>query len=184
MSIGVVKVLDSFFDAYQRLRVKILYKGAIKDGKGDIRTPIEASPFGIDSRPIKGKVGIYARAGGYGKYYLLGYLNTKRMAETGEIRIFATDDDGVEKSFTWHKKDGTIVMNSEEDNAVVHSKMAIEINEIKTTLNNLVTAYNGHTHPYAPGRGSLVPSGPTPSQATPSTANIDNAKNTRIKTNS
>lgn len=192
--IGVSKVISSSFDSAKRLVVKILYQGIISKGVGDIRTPIEASPFGIDSNPTEGKIAIYAQSTVRGKYYVLGYLNTKRIAEVGETRLFSTDENGELQAYLHLRNAGNILeLNGNDNYAVLFNELKTEFNKLKDDYNNLVTKVNAnasllgtHTHPYlniaVPATTS--PSGVPGQTGSANTSNIDNAKNTKIKTNS
>ena len=80
--------------------------GKVNNGKSDIRTAIEASPYGIDSNPIKGMVAIYMRTEQDGREVLMGYLNKNRLADVGELRLFSTDSEGTEKMYMWLTNDG------------------------------------------------------------------------------
>lgn len=181
--IGTVKVISTSFDKFKRLVVKVLFRGKIINGIGDIRTPIEASSFGIDSNPTAKKVAIYAESGVIGKYYIIGYLNTNRLADVGETRIFATDKDGVLKGYTWLKNNGTLELMGNTNWAVKFNELKTAFDELQSKFNTHVSTYNTHTHPYI---NVLVPANTSASAAvsTPSIADIDNAKNTKIKTNS
>jgi hypothetical protein len=124
--IGVVKVISTSFDEAKRLIVKVLFRGKIIDGKGDIRTPIEASPFGIDSNPTEKKVAIYAQSSVKGQYYIIGYLNTDRIAKVGETRIFSTNESGELQAYVLATNAGNILELNGNDN------WAVKFNELKT----------------------------------------------------
>lgn len=186
--IGVGKVISTSHDASGRLVVKILYQGKLIEGKGDVRTPIESSAFGIDSNPTDGKVPIYAASPVKGKYYVIGYLNTNRLAETGEVRLFSTDADGELQAYVWLRNNGQFLeLNGDDNFAVKFNELKEEFNKLKADYNSLVSVFNAHVHvvanavPLVPGPVTAAPSA---TQGTPNTSNIDLAKNDKIKTNS
>lgn len=189
--IGIVKVISTSFDKFNRLLVKSLFMGAIQNGKGDVRQPLEAGPFGIDSNPTQDKRALFTTTSTIGKYYIFGYLNTNRKAQVGETRIFSTTSDGQFKFNIWLKADGKALIG-DSDNTADYTNFAVKFNELKTEFNKLksdfnqhIQDYNTHSHPVP---GVTVGSGSTTSSTTsvsssPNTSNIDNAKNDKIQYN-
>lgn len=177
--IGVSKVISTAWDSVSRLTVKVLFRGKLIDGKGDVRTPIEASPFGIDSNPTEGKIAIYAASPVKGKYYVIGYLNTNRLSETGEVRLFSTDDDGDLETYLWLKKTGIIEIAGSQNHMTRYEALETAFNQLKQDFNTLVSVYNAHTHIItSPGN----PSGPAVAQGVASVADITPAKINEVKT--
>jgi len=109
----ILKVAGSSFDNLKRLVVKIW------NGKSDTRTAIEASPYGIDSNPVKDMVAIYAKTELDGNEYIIGYLNKNRLAEIGETRLFSTDSTGNLKAFVWLKSDGIANLNGDINGGLI-----------------------------------------------------------------
>lgn len=184
--ITVSKVISTnYTDGARNRVVKILGRGAIINGRGDTKEAKEAGPFGMDSNPTNGKVALFQRSEVYGKYYVIGYLNTQQKSEVGETRLFATDADGNFKFNLWLRADGTVLIG-DSDAPSEYANFATKFNELKTGFdalkadhNTLVSLYNAHVHSgVTTGAGS---SGPTPSQGTSSTASIDDAKNETVK---
>jgi hypothetical protein len=68
--------------------------------------------------------------------------------------------------------DGSIELNGNVDFAVRFNELLTAFNQLKTDLNNLVIAYNAHTHP-DPSSGST---GPTSAPGTSSAADVSSAK--------
>lgn len=167
-----------------------LYRRVVKawNGANDTRTAIEASPYGVDSNPVKDMVALYVKSEVNGKESIVGYYNKQQLAEVGEARIFSTNSTGAFKFNVWLRADGTVLIGDSNspaayiNNAVQFNELKVEFNELKAKFNSLVTAYNSHVHPYVNGVTPAATS-PTASQGTTSTANIDNAKNEKIKTN-
>jgi hypothetical protein len=182
--IGTAKVISTSLDKAKRLVVKILFRGKLVDGNGDVKTPIEVSPFGIDSNPIEGKVALYVKSTVDGKYYVAGYLNTQRKAQAGEVRLFSTDGDGAEQGYHWLKNDGTQEFNGDDDNLVRFLPAKSGVDDIVSKLNEFIGAFNGHIHgTTTPGAPTATPT-PVPSTipVSPSTATIDDSKIDELKT--
>ena len=166
------KVDSSSFDDLKRLFVKFL-----RYGKSDVQEHCEASPYGVDSRPIKDVIAVVGDMGDNGKKTIVGYLNVERKADTGEIRIFSTDDNAVEKFYIWLKKNGTCEIGGDQDNAVRYSKLEQAFNELKTDFNSFVAVFNTHTHSFV-GTGTV---GTPQSSGQSSNADISPAKINEIK---
>lgn len=184
ITIGVIKVLKTSLDNFGRRIVQALFMGGITNGKGDVRTPLQVAPFGIDSNPTKDKRGLYVTTQTIGKYYTFGYLNTDQMAEPGETRIFSTSTSGQLQAYVWLKSAGNILeLNGDDNWAVKFNELKTEFNSLKQTVNTNASVFNAHTHILALSAGTGT-AAPSVTQEQSSTANIDNAKNTKIKTNS
>lgn len=182
--VGVTKVISTSFDKAKRLIVKVLFQGKLISGKGDIRTPLEASPFGIDSNPVEGKVALYTRSGKDGKYYIFGYLNTERLAAPGENRIFSTDENGELQTYIWLKNSGNMMhLGGDANWATKYTESKAELDKLKTSLNSLITAFNTHTH-LDPVSGALPPPTAVPGSipAIANTSDFSLIKNDKIKT--
>lgn len=113
-----------------------------RKGKFDIQSVSEVSPVGIDSNPVKSMRAVYMETDG--QPVILGYVNSDQLAETGEIRLYATDDDGVTQIFVWLKKDGTLQLGGDADNAVRFSKLKEAFDELQqsvTTLKNVFSTW-------------------------------------------
>ena len=91
-------------------------------GKSDVQTPIQITPYGIDSNPIKDMVAIQGNTTRDGKTFIIGYINKNNIADIGELRLFATDSNGVEQSYIYVKNDG-VEINGRGDFAVRHLKL-------------------------------------------------------------
>lgn len=170
---NLVKVDSTKLDDIKRRVVKFL-----RLGKYDVQTSVEANPYGLDSNPIKDMMALYSPTGENGKTHIVGYVNKNLKAEPGEFRTFATDEQGNEIFYTWMKKNGTIEIGGDSDNAVKYSKLEQAFNQLKQDFNSLVTNFNAHQHT-APSGG-----GPTTGaqSASTSSADISPAKNDKIKT--
>jgi len=154
-------------------------------GKSDVQEVRQVTPFGIDSNPIEGLAGLYVKTEQKGDAVLVGYIQDS-LTDVGELRLSSTNASGVEQSYTLFKNDGDIELNGNSDNLVRYSKLEDAFNELRTDFNNLVTAYNSHTHITTATVGGTPTPGvltPTPTTGSPSIANILPAKIENIKTN-
>jgi hypothetical protein len=150
-------------------------------GKDDVQTALEYGPYGVDSNPIAGMIAIYGPTTDKGETTIIGYLNKNQKASPGEMRIFATNADGVEKFYIWQKADGTCEIGGAGNFSVKFNELKTEFDKLKTDFNNLVTKYNSHVHvlTLTVGTGTAAP---TVTTQTANTSNIDAAKNDKIKT--
>lgn len=180
----LLKVLSTALDRLARLEIQVW------NGKSRTYTAKEIGPYGTDSNPIKDMQAIYATTEMDGAEVVIGYLNKSRLAEAGEHRIYATNATDTHKFSLWLRADGTALFGDSEIPAdytnffVMFNELKTEFNELKGKYNDLATKFNAHTHIYSPGGGAPVPTAAPVSAASQSTANIDNAKHTKIKTKS
>lgn len=165
--LNVVKIISTEFDKAKRRIVKFL-----RYGKSDVQTSAEASPFGIDSNPVKDMIAVYSQTGTKGETVIIGYIDKNKLADVGELRLYSTDSNGNLKAYTWLKKDGTIEIGGNTDFMVRYSKLEEAFNELKGKFNTFASTY--------------VPGGPStqgmPATITQSNADISQAKINEIKT--
>lgn len=171
--IRLVKVISSAITSKVR-SVKFYWRG-----KSDVRNSEDFSPFGIDGNPLKDMVAIAVQSGQDGKAFIIGYLNKNQLAEPGELRLFSLDASGVEKTYQWFKKDGTIEILGNTDNMVRYSELETAFNQLKDDHDRLVILFNTHTHS---GGTIMGNTGPVSATGLPSTADITPAKIDEIKT--
>jgi hypothetical protein len=162
----ILKVANTSFDSLKRLVVKAW------NGKSDTRTAIEASPYGIDSNPVKDMVAIYAKTELDGNEYIIGYLNKNRLAAIGETRLFSTDTNGTLKTFVWLKSDGTMQLGGSIHNAVRYTPL-------NAGLQSEVTLINAEFVKIAAALNAIIPGIYVP---VPVTLNISSSKINEIKT--
>lgn len=162
----ITRTISTSFDKVTRRIVKVL-----RFGKTDVKTAIETAPYGIDSNPIAGMRAIYCETDQKGKNVICGYINENQLADTGECRLYSTDDQGNLKTFVWLKKDGTMQIGGSNDNAVRFSPL-------KTATDKLATDIQAELVKIAAG---IVAGGGT---YTPGTISIDisNAKINEVET--
>lgn len=172
----LTKVISTEIDNLKRRVVKIL-----RFGKSDVQTCIESLPYGIDSNPIKDMVAVYAETNEKGKVAIIGYFNKNQKAGVGELRLFSTDENGIEKFYTWLKSDGTMELGGNSNYAVKYNELKIEYDKTKTYLTTLKTA----TQTVAVALDGLVPGTSAAFIATMSTqvvGDFSQTKNDKIKT--
>jgi len=173
-----VKIISTKADDIGRRLVK-----SLGWGKDDVQETKVASSFGDDSNPVENMVAVYSPTSDIGNPVIIGYINKNQIADIGEKRIFSTDSDGNVVFAIHLKNDGTAEIGGNSDFLVRFNELESGFNQIKSDLNDLVSAFNSHMHATA-ATGPPVPPTPIPSQipATPSTASISGAKIEEIKT--
>lgn len=176
MSALISKILSSSIKK-SRLMLKIL-----RSGSKDSLTPFNASPFGVDARPIKGMKAVYMETANDDEPVLIGYINENSQAGIGEVRFYSLDSDGNEQNFIHIKNDGEIDIGGLADNMVRYSKLEDGFNELKTDFNNLVTKWNAFANFYVPGGPTTQGLPISASAASASSASIADAKIDEIKT--
>lgn len=170
----LVKIISTTIDNLNRRVVKLLRKGLY-----DVQTSQEASPYGIDSCPVKDLVAVYGPTSESGKTVILGYFNRQQLAAAGETRLFSTNAQGELQFYAWLRADGTMEIGGNSKNMVRYQELEAAFNELKGDFNALVNTFNSHTHTSAaPGS----PTSTTPTPGTPSAADISPAKIDEIKT--
>lgn len=139
-----------------------------------IKSSRQVLPPGIDAVPIEGDQGIIIVLDeSMGKTVAIG-VYPDPQAESGEVRIYSRDNDGVLQAYSLHKKDGVLELNGNTDFAVAFDDLKFGFDTLKSDFNTFITTiYNLHTHISAgPGNPTAVPI-PTGSS---STASIDASK--------
>ncbi len=169
--IQLVKIISTSIDSANRRLVKFF-----RFGKDDVQEVLSASSVGDDSPPIENLRGIYVQTSQVGTPVLVGYINDNQLAQPGEKRIFATDQNGNVILHFYMKSDSTIELGGTGNYAVKFNQLKTEFNELNDKFNDLVTNFNSHVH-----AANATPIAPI-TQAFQSTANIDNAKNSKIQT--
>ncbi len=144
-----------------------------------IKSPRQVLPPGIDAAPILGDQGVMIIIGqSPGKGVQIG-VYPDPQAESGEIRFYSRDDNGVQKAFLWVKKTGIVEINGDADFAVAFNDLKSGFDALKGDVNTFITTiFNLHTHISAgPGNPTATPL-PTGSA---STASIDASKVPTVK---
>lgn len=157
----------------------------LRMGRHDIQECKQASPFGIDSNPIKGMVAVYDVSGTNGEAVIVVYVHKHNIAAAGETRIFCTNDDDEEQFYVWLKKNGTLELGGDQYNLVRYQQLETAFNQLRSDFNALVANYNAHQHTYINSAGN--PAATTvgvvnPANGVVSTADMSSAKINEIKT--
>jgi hypothetical protein len=142
---------------------------------------METSPFGIDSNPIKDMAAIYAETAKIGETVLIGYINKDQLAAIGETRLFSKDAAGLLKAYVWAKNDGILELNGNTDFAVKFSKLKEAFDELKDDVATLKQNFTTWT-PVPNDGGAALKAATATWFGTPLVKNIDDAKNSNIKT--
>lgn len=174
---NLVKVLGA------RVADEMRLTKALRYGSDDVVEVPQISPFGVDSVPINGLIAVYSETGDSGESVVIGYVCKNHVSEVGETRFYSTDEDGVEQTFIYLKKDGFICIGGDAKNMVRFQELKSGFDQMKGDFNDLVSAFNSHTHATA-AVGPPVPPTPVPTviPASVSTASIDDCKIDEIKT--
>ena len=173
---NLVKVISTEANKISQLLVKVS-----RLGRGDTQTPVQASPYGLDSNPIKDMMAVYDSNGTDGGTVIIGYLNKNSLAKPGEFRTFATDANGNLKFYTWMKDDGTMEIGGNTNFAVKYNELLLEYNKTKAYITTLKSA----TRNLAVVLDAIVPGTSLAFDAIMSTAQLGDftqAKNDKIKT--
>ncbi len=145
--------------------------GVIEKRKGYNLEPAFFGPAGIDARPLPGDKQYCGSQDGSEKYVILGSLMISQGAKEGELILYSRDSNGNIKSKVYLNQAGEIVFNDGTD-------FGVAFNRLKTEFDKLNSSFNSHTHVYAPGPGSPVP---TATALPQSTALIDNTKVEKVR---
>lgn len=164
--INFVKILSSEISSIKTTIVKFL-----RSGKDDIRTCTQVSPFGIDSKPIKGVTAVYVQTQVRGDNAIVGYVIKNSKSNEGETRFYSTDTTGLEKTYILLKNDGKIEIGGNNYTSVryspLNSGLQSQTNSINTELGKIAVVLNS----LAPGSYTL----------TPITVNISQSESVDIK---
>ncbi len=155
----IVEIIRATIDNMKRQLIEVLGMGT-----DDVQEINQIGPFGVDSVPIKKMRGVQANTSTQGDAVIIGYINKNAIAESGETRLFSTNDDGELQIALHLKKDGTMEIGGNSD-------FMVRFNALEAGFNQLRSDHNTHTH---------VSNGTPP--AIQSTASISAAKINEIKT--
>lgn len=176
MQIKISTVISTTIgDFYRRIT-------SLVTGRSDVRDSSQALPYGVDSTPIQGARAVFLELPN-GKSYIVGYLGTENITETGEYRIFSTDSNGAVQNSVHLKANGDIEIGGTGKHFARFEELKSGFDTLKADLNSLITAYNGHVHPFVGvGPGNPGTTAITPAVGTPSNASVDSSKTDKIKT--
>jgi len=178
----VVKIISTLLKSGRR-ELK-----ALVNGKLDVQTTFESMPFGTDAAPLEKTRAIYTVTDDNGTKVILGYVNTNQKAAPGEHKIYAVDENNVEKAFIHLKNSGDIEIDSAGNKVLLKQDGTIEIlgtgdflarfSAIESAYNDLQTQWNAFASAYVPGGPASVGLPPTAAQ---STGDISAAKINELK---
>lgn len=139
--IRLVKIISTELVERGRRLIKVL-----RLGKQDVQTPIQAGPFGSDVNPPPGVRGIYVRTGTKGDTFLVGFINIDQVAEVGENRQFATDENGALIFEARMRNDGTYEIGGSADNLMRFTGLDTQMQKLSSDINaELVKIASGIT---------------------------------------
>jgi hypothetical protein len=151
----------------------------------DPRQGYNVAPFGFDSVGTQNLQAVYADTANNRYPIILGWLNTSVVAQEGESRMYSTDSNGGVVGYVYLKNNGELNLLGDSNWAVKYTELASQFNELKGKFNDLVSKWNAFCTDYVPGSPTTAgqPLTLTTDTVSPSTADITQSKNTRIKTN-
>jgi len=114
----------------------------LRYGKSDIQTADPILPHGIDSKPVKNDIAVYAKTNNNEQSVILGYLKNSDITSEGEARIYATDQNGVLKFDIRLKNDGTAEIGGDSDFMVRFSVLETAYNQLKSDHDDTVSKLN------------------------------------------
>ncbi len=164
---NIVKVISTSVKN-SRLYIKFFRKG-----KSDVQEVPQVAPFGIEGNPIKDSIAVYSKTLQNGEAVILGYIPINSLADVGELRLYSTNADGVEQTYTLFKNDGNIELNG-------NTKNLVRFQDLETGLDANALELKGELVKIAAAINAIVPGSYTPSFPS---FNISAAKIDNIKTN-
>lgn len=129
---------------------------------------------GVYSKPHEDESGVVAQVGNDNIVIATHNYKLDKDVDKGNILLYSIDNTGTVKGSCLLNQNGEFIVNDGSRSAVAFAELKAGFDQLKTDLNNLITAYNAHVHSgVTTGPGS---SGPTPSQGVSSTADIDSSE--------
>lgn len=178
----IVQSINSFTSSSGGSNIR--YVKAERYSYADVVSPMQLTPAGIDSSPVKGVYGVYMRTESTGANVMAGYVYSNPIAADGEVRLFSQNDSGVDQFVIWVKKDNTCEIGGSDDNMVRYSKLEQAFNQLKSDFNTLVGKWNSFCSAYVPGSPTVtgLPATLASSTVSTSAADITLSKIENIKT--
>lgn len=149
-------------------------------GKNDVQTVFPSLPHGLESKPIKEAIAVYASTMNSGDAVTVGYiqLNLERTQE-GETLLYSTDSSGNRVFEILLNNAGECELGGNSDFLARFNELKNGFDQLTSDFNAFVSVFNSHVHiSAAPGS----PNAPTATPASATTASIDSAKINNIKT--
>lgn len=126
----LAKTISTELDKLKRLLIKVT-----RYGFNDTQTPIQATPYGLDSNPIKGMVAVFSQTGEKGKPVILGYLNPTSLAKVGEFRMYSTDLSGALQFYILLTNTGKCEIGGKTNNLVKWFPLSDNLNTMVSLIN-------------------------------------------------
>lgn len=124
--ISVSKISNTFKEGAYRI-LKVLQFG--------VKTADECSPFGYDGNPPEDMDAIFAETSANGEPIIIGYIQSQRLANVGESRLYALKQNGDLSTYIWLRENNTIEFGGNDENLVKYSKLKKELNLLEKNLN-------------------------------------------------
>lgn len=150
-------------------------------GNSDVRTAPQSLPFGIDSKPVNGDISIYMQTENRNKSVHLGYIRPSNLTNSGETRIYATDDEGVNVFSILLKNNGTVEFGGNDDNFVRYSELKNEYDKTKDVVDTISNTLKTWT-PVSSDGGAALKAAYTAAIGVKTTGDISTCKIDEIKT--
>jgi len=171
--IRIAKYLSAKIDSKARRIVKSLVLG-----KRDVQLSYEASPFGVDGKPVADMRAVHVRTGVKGETATIGYINLNQKAKDGELVLYSTkaDDGSSEQAYMHLKNDGDLELNGDQDHLMRYSEFAEWAAEMEARMED-----HYHSDPSSGVTGTPL-QGPQPGVALTVTNDHEDAKVDTVKT--
>ena len=144
----------------------------LRFGKSDVQTASQVLNWGIDSKPVKGTLGVHSETQERGESVCLGYVKDFAKTKEGELRLYCTDNSGEEKFEIYLRNDGKVEFNGNGNFLVKYNELKSGFDQLNSDFNGLVKLYNDHVH-----SAMSIPTTVPTTLGTESTADISGSKN-------
>jgi hypothetical protein len=174
--IRIGKIINTTIEK-SKLIVKILGLGS-----SDVKTIYNVAPFGIDGNTTDKYKCVYSETGVGGERVLLGIINSRVLAESGELHLFSEKSNGTDSFRIKLMTNETCEIGGNANFAVRYNELKSEYDKTVLYLTSLKTASLG----IATALDALVPGTSTAFNlimSTQTTGDISTCKNDKIKTN-
>jgi len=167
-------------------RVKEVTSGFIKAlvlGKRDARTGPQVSPAGIQSKPVKEDMAVYAKTTNSTEPIFLGYVQKTNETNEGEIKVLSYDSEGAESFVIYIRNDGTCEFGGDADNMVRYSELKKEYDKTRAVLDAILTTLATPVNEPGNGAPSVFQAAMILAVGALTTGDISGSKIDNIKTN-
>lgn len=126
----IAKIKGFFMEGKYRI-LKVFQYGA--------KTADECAPFGFDGNPPNEMDAIFLETAAGGEPVIIGYIQTQRLANQGEARLYALNENNNLSTYLWLRKDQTVEIGGNNENLVKFSKLQQELLNLQNKLNSEMT---------------------------------------------